>query len=704
MELPVVSALEFEQLKSSIKTFIKTKTEFEDYDFEGSNLSMLVDILAYNTLYTSYNVNMAANELNLDTAVLRDNIVSIAKRLGYNPGSYTSSKVTLDITVNNIQNYDSVRILPGPILAASSGGVNYKFILRDILELDVRNVNSVTFSDIEVIEGSDFSITYTVDESNEHQRFFIPNSFVDSDTIRAFVISDPTTNIEEEYERKTSIVDVNAESKIFFVEEVQDQKYEIVFGDEVFGRKLRNGEVIRLQYVVSSGSQSNNISVFDFIGSVSGFINNTDNLIGLSNIQYTLKTDFSDGGSEFESIRSIKYAAPRYYASQERAVTLSDYESIVRQIYSNSDLVNVIGGESLKPPKFGEVFISIKPIVGEKVSDGEKLRIVRELKKYQVGSVTAKVLDPDVLDVMIKPIVYYDTTKTRKTVSDIRSSVNSEILTYIKNIEFNSFGGTYSNSDLLCRIKDLDNSIQFVNIITYLQKSVELIESIESKYVVEFFTKLKTTTKSDFYIMSEPFCHVGYASPVFIGAYGNCNYSGVLNLYSIDGSLLEANIGTVNQQNGTLEFITTPCQSDPINITVIPDVLEIVTGPSTTPNLVVTDILINTDDYEETLNPDNTILPIQDILDNDAVGDPNTNVIPDGNLIFVQSPDGNTFVIPKPTDGVGGAQPIQLPGGFDEQTPVSDPNDPTGGTDPNNITTIDDFTPEIDPTVCSWDT
>lgn len=701
MELPVVSALEFEQLKSSIKTFIKTKTEFEDYDFEGSNLSMLVDILAYNTLYTSYNVNMAANELNLDTAVLRDNIVSIAKRLGYNPGSYTSSKVTLDITVNNIQNYDSVRILPGPILAASSGGVNYKFILRDILELDVRNVNSVTFSDIEVIEGSDFSITYTVDESNEHQRFFIPNSFVDSDTIRAFVISDPTTNIEEEYERKTSIVDVNAESKIFFVEEVQDQKYEIVFGDEVFGRKLRNGEVIRLQYVVSSGSQSNNISVFDFIGSVSGFINNTDNLIGLSNVQYTLKTDFSDGGSEFESIRSIKYAAPRYYASQERAVTLSDYESIVRQIYSNSDLVNVIGGESLKPPKFGEVFISIKPIVGEKVSDGEKLRIVRELKKYQVGSVTAKILDPDVLDVMIKPIVYYDTTKTRKTVSDIRSSVNSEILTYIKNTEFNSFGGTYSNSDLLCRIKDLDNSIQFVNIITYLEKSVELIESIESKYVVEFFTKLKPTTKSDFYVLSEPFGHVGYASPVYIGAQGNCNYSGNLNLYSIDGSLLEANIGTVNQQNGTLEFITTPVQSDPINITVIPDVLEIVTGPSTTPNLVVTDILINTDDYEETLNPDNTILPIQDILDNDAVGDPNTNVIPDGNLIFVQSPDGNTFVIPKPTDGVGGAQPIQLPGGFDEQTPVSDPNDPTGGTDPNNITTIDDFTPEIDPTVCS---
>lgn len=701
MELPVVSALEFEQLKSSIKTFIKTKTDFKDYDFEGSNLSMLVDILAYNTLYTSYNVNMAANELNLDTAVLRDNIVSIAKRLGYNPGSYTSSRVILDITVNNVGNYDSIRILPGPILAASSGGVNYKFILRDILELDVRNTTSVTFSDIEVIEGSDFSITYTVDESNEHQRFFIPNSFVDSDTIRAFVISDPTTNIEEEYERKNSVVDVTSESKIFFVEEVQDQKYEVVFGDEVFGRKLRNGEVIRLQYVVSSGSQSNNISVFDFIGSVSGFINNTDNLIGLSNIQYTLKTDFSDGGSEFESIRSIKYAAPRYYASQERAVTLSDYESIVRQIYANAELVNVVGGESLSPPRFGRVFIAIKPIVGEKVSNGEKLRIQRELKKYQVGSIIADILDPDVLNVMIKPIVYYNTSQTRKTVSDIRTSVNSEILDYIKNADFNSFGGTYSHSDLLCRIKDLDNSIKFVNILTYLEKSIPLIEYQESKYTVEFFTKLKSTTKSDFYVMSEPFCHVGYADPVFIGAFGNCNYSGFLNLYSINGSLLESNIGTVNEQTGSLEFTITACQSDPINITVIPDVLEIVTGPSTTPNLVVNDILINTDDYEETLNPDNNILPIQTILDNDATGDSDTNTIPPGNVLFVQSPDGNTFIIPRPSDDIGGSSPVQLPGGFDEQISPSDPNDPTGGTDPNNITTIDDFTPEIDPTVCS---
>jgi hypothetical protein len=700
MELPVVSALEFEQLKSSIKTFIKTKTDFKDYDFEGSNLSMLVDILAYNTLYTSYNVNMAANELNLDTAVLRDNIVSIAKRLGYNPSSYTSSRVYFNLIVENTQNYDSIKVAPGTLLAASANGKNFKFILRDPLELDVRGKNSVVFPNVELVEGSDFSITYTVDTSNEHQRFFIPNSFVDAESIRAFVISDPTTNIEDEYVRKTSIVDVTAESKIFFVEEVQDQKYEVIFGDDVFGRRLRDGEVIRLQYVVSSGAESNSIRIFDFVGSVFGRINNNENLIGLTNIRYELVSEFSDGGSEFESIRSIKYAAPRYYASQERAVTLSDYEAIVRQIYSNADLVNVIGGESLKPPRFGEVYIAIKPIVGERTSQSEKNRISRELKKYQVGSITAKIVDPDVLDIRIRPIVVYDQTTTRKTISDITSLVNGEILNYVKDPDFNSFGGLYSDSDLVCRIKDLENSIKFVNVLIYLQKSMQPMTGVLAKYELDFFTKLKTSTKSEFYVLSEPFCAVGYVTPVFIGAMGNCDYSGDLNLYSIGGRLLKSKVGTVNPATGELNFTVEMCQETPINITVIPDVVEIISGPGTTPNLVVDDIIINTD-LDDSLNPDNNTLPVDEILSVPTTGDPTSSAPPAENDLVVSDPEGNTFVIPPPDPGIGGGLPVTFP--VIEEPQIIDPtiNDPTGGTDPNDIRTIDNFTPETDPTACS---
>jgi hypothetical protein len=715
MELPTVSSLEFEQLKSSIKTFIKTKTDFQDYDFEGSNLSMLVDILAYNTLYTSYNVSMSANELNLDTAVLRDNVVSIAKRLGYNPSSYTSSKVNLNITIDNVENYDSVIISPGPILSSSLDGKNYTFILRDRLELDVRGKTSVTFIDIETLEGSDFSITYTVDESNEHQRFFIPNSFVDVQSIRAFVISDSTANIEEEYERKTTIVDVTAESKIFFVEEVQDQKYEVIFGDDVFGRKVRDSEIIRIQYVISSGSESNNIKNFNFIGKVYGRLGSNENLINLSNISYELITDFSDGGSEFESIRSIKYAAPRYYSSQERAVTTSDYESIIRQIYPNTDLVNVIGGESLTPTRFGEIYITVKPKVGEKISNTEKERILNELKKYQVGSITTSILDPSTIDVRVKIYIIYDGSKTRKSFSDFTSLTNQILLDYAKLPSFNSFGGKFSTSDLTCTLKDLDVAIEFAHINVYLQKQIKLSKvkpgDTEIGYTINFNTKLKPNSVSPFYILSSPFSVIGYALPVFLGAFGNCDTSGDLNLYTINGQYLDT-VGSVNNSTGEIQFNISPIVDDTINISVIPDITEIIFGPNIVPNLVVDDIIVDTKNFSDYLNPDNNTLPIENILSKmpSIIGDPNTlgtsttttTESPDDSNLIIQDSSGNTFIIPRPTQQTGGSTPIRIPTQpIPSVIPAGIENDPSGGTDPNNIVTIDNFTPESDPTVCS---
>jgi len=725
MELPTVSSLEFEQLKSSIKTFIKTKTDFQDYDFEGSNLSMLVDILAYNTLYTSYNVSMSANELNLDTAVLRDNVVSIAKRLGYNPSSYTSSRVSLNITVNNTENYDSISLLPGPILSANSGGKNYTFILRDRLEVDVRGKTLVLFPEIELVEGTDFSITYTVDSSNEHQRFFIPNSFVDVETIRAFVIMDSSTNIEEEYDKKTTIIDVTAESKIFFVEEVQDQKYEIIFGDDVFGRKLRNGEIIRIQYVVSSGPEANNIRSFNFIGSIVGKLENLDNLISLSNIEYDLISEFSDGGSEFEDIKSIKYAAPRYYSSQERAVTTSDYESIIRQIYPNADLVSVIGGEFLSPPKFGEIFITIKPTTGEKVSFNEKNRIIENLKKYQVGSVTTTILDPSVININLKIYIVYDKTKTRKTVSDLISGANESVLDYIKTDEFNSFGGRYSNSILNSSLKNVDKSIQFVSLPFYLSIPTEILgTNIDTEYTIDFHTKFKTCVSSTFYIMSDPFSHTNYASPVFLGVLSN---STDVNMYTTSGVFLKT-VGSVDILTGKITFIINPVKTTVINIFAIPDINEIVFGPNNIINLVVN--LINVDDknFEEYLNPDINVLPEDEILKKPAGGDPNALVqgnqidsesiialdpetrifiddqivsITEEDSLIVEDPDGNRYRVRRPIPEIGGSSPIILPTKPPKRTPIFDPSDPTGGTDPNNIATIDNFTPELDPTICS---
>jgi hypothetical protein len=349
MELPSVAALEFEQIKASIKNYIKTKTDFQDYDFEGSNLSMLVDVLAYNTMYTSYNANMIANELNLDTAVIRDNVVSHAKKLGYTPNSYTSSKVLSNITVNNVSQYESVQINPGPIFSVVQNNQSYTYISRNPVSINTNNSGSVIFENLSFVEGLEFTIQYTVDESNENQRFFVPNNFVDMDSITVSIIADETgvslnqqENVEDFYTRKNSIVGVTSSDKVFFVEEVQDQKYEIIFGDNVIGRKLENGEIIIIRYVVTSGSKCNNFTILptNFIGTIVGTRTGvSDTIISSSDIVPEILGK-TDGGSEFEDIKSIKYRAPRWYSSQQRAVTPSDYESIIQNIISSEKAVH----------------------------------------------------------------------------------------------------------------------------------------------------------------------------------------------------------------------------------------------------------------------------------------------------------------------------------------------------------------------------
>lgn len=699
MELPVVSSLEFEEVRDSIKNFIKNKTDFQDYDFEGSNLSMLVDILSYNTLYTTYNVNMASNELNLDTAVLRDNIVSISKRLGYTPSSYTSSKIKLNLNVSNISQYDVLRLKKGAALSASSNNRNYTFIITEDIDLTVKNRNNVSFENVEVVEGTEFVISYTVDESNEHQRFFIPNNFIDAETIRVSVISDPTNTQEIEYMRKDTIVDVSNSDTVFFVEEVQDQKYEVVFGDDVLGRKVRDGEVVKIRYVITNGGEANGINNFKFIGRILG-INQEGGggpvTIGYNNISWSLssETPRSDGGSEFESSRSIKFRAPRYYASQERAVTLADYESLIAKIYPNTDLVKVIAGETLSPPQFGKVFIIIKPSIGEAVSASEKSRIVKELVKYKVGSVDVRIQDAKGLTFVITPKIIYDTSKTRNRETELKSLVNDYIAEFVKKLGFNTFGGAFSNLALRCGIKDLDSAITFVGNEVYLKQSVELTPGVSTNYITEFFTKLKADVDGEFYALSDFFCHKGVASPVFLAAktkelISDCSTD--INIYLItDGGDILKTVGTIDLETGTLTYTVEACDgsSQTINILVVPDVLDVVVGPSVVPNLEIDDIEI----YENITDPNE----LSTILDPGAINLPDINP---GDT----TGDQNVIVNPPPliTDGPGGGTVIipDLPSIIDPETgqPSTDPII----TDPNDVDTIEDYIPETNPYSCS---
>ena len=681
-ELPVVSALEFDQVRSSIKDYIRTKTDFTDYDFEGSNMSMLVDILSYNTLYTTYNVNMASNELNLDTAVLRDNVVSIAKRLGYKAGSYTSSKIKIDLEVTGVSSYAAVRVAPGTVLSASNDKKSFTFLLRNQLEILPRGQNTVKFSDVEVIEGSEFAITYTVDESNEHQRFFVPNSFIDAETIRVYVISDPSNTKEVEYTRSKTIAGVSNSDTVFFVEEVQDQKYEIVFGDDVIGRRVKNGEVVKIQYVITNGSLANAIDNFTMIGKIKGVASGgSEVIIPFQQINHTLKDTQSTGGSEFESIRDIKYRAPRAFASQERAVTVSDYEVLVAQIYENLDLVSVVGGEDVVPPQFGKVLITIKPSVGEAVSASEKARIKNELRKYKVGSVEVVILDYISMNVVIKPYITYDANRTKNREFELIALLSALVKAYAESLGFDKFGGIYSDLDLRCKIKDLDDAIQFVNVPLYLEQKVCLDSTLEKEYTVDFHTKLRKETDDAYFVLSEPFVVEGVNTAVYLGAKSGCTSDGKLYLYTIGGTEIAA-VGTVDIDTGRLKFTLKALQDMCINILVIPEIIDIVFGPNVVPNLVLADPVIsdNINNLLEMLDEDQTILDIDTYLDTDLTGDP----------------DASTSTV---TTGVGGST-VTIPTITDDQATTAVETDPVIN-DPNNFKTIDDYTPETNPYSCS---
>lgn len=668
MELPSVAALEFNQLRASIKNYIKTKSDFTDYDFEGSNLSMLVDILAYNTLYTTYNINMASNELNLDTAVLRDNIVSHAKKLGYIPGSYTSAKGNIDITVSGLSllNVDRIGLKSGPVLSTKYQGKYYTFVSKEPINLTVpAGSDSVVFRDIELVEGTIFTINYTVDTTNENQRFIIPNNYIDADSVKVFVKDDNTATTSVQYERKNTIVGISQSDPIFFVEEIQDQQYEIIFGDDVIGRKLQNGEVVTIEYIVTAGGTLNNVkeSALKFIGTVEytdPAAPNTPQKISLSNINFVLNSDFTDGGSDFEPISSIKYRAPRYYASQGRAVTISDYESLIMQLYGNADLVKVVGGETLTPPEYGKVYITIKPKVGEVVSSSEKKRIIKELKEYIVGSITPVIRDPKRYRIRLSPYIIYNNKKTRKTPTALQKLVRDLIVDFENSDSFKNFGGIYSQSSLLSDVQNLDSSITFANIKTKLcvQIDLEINNRIETKYEASFFTKINPKINGKYAVISDYFCVPGYANPLFLGvlSFGESNCVIDNNIYLIDefGNLVSV-VGSIDFETGEFSFSVSSCSDSPINICAIPETANLDVDEETYPTIEIdqTVIIDLGDETPEDLGPE-TELPL---TSSDGIsGDP--DVTPDG-----------------------------------AQTTVID--------DPNNIVTINDFTPETDPNKCS---
>jgi len=443
--------LDFNDLRTQIKDYLRSNSNFTDFDFEGSNFSVLIDILAYNSYITAYNTNMQANEAFLDSATLRENVVSHARNIGYVPRSKKSSKAKISFSVDTSSyNSRTVTLKAGPFALGAVQDGNYIFSIPSDVTVPVNTSNIAFFENLDIYEGSYLTKTFTVDYSQPNQRFLIPNSNVDTSTIRVSV-SNSTIEVYTLYE---NILNVNKTSKLFLIQEIEDEKYEILFGDNILGKKPEHGSTISISYIVTNGKSADGSANFTFSGNIKD--NNSTNIT--SGISLITTTSSSENGDDIETIDSVKYLAPRVYASQYRAVTANDYKGLIPYLYSNIDSVTAYGGEELDPPQYGKVFISIKPRNGNFLSEITKNDIKKKLKQYSIAGIKPELIDLKYLYVEIDSTVYYNPAFISDPVI-IKNQVLNTLNSYSISSDVNSFGGRFKFSRVNTLIDNTNRGI-----------------------------------------------------------------------------------------------------------------------------------------------------------------------------------------------------------------------------------------------------
>ena len=449
--------LDFDQIKTSIKDYLRANSTFSDFDFEGSNFSVLIDTLAYNTYITAFNSNMIVNESFLDSATLRENVVSLARNIGYVPRSRTAARATISFTVSTSEDTPTLTLQRGLVCVGNANDTTYTFSIPENITTNV--VDGVaTFSNIDVYQGTYLTKRFDYDGSLD-QRFILNNSYIDTSTLSVYVRKTSESGLGIEYSAIDNILDTTADSRIYILQEVQDEKYEIRFGDGIIGKKLGDqvggdGTVITANYIITDGEDGNGASVFSFSGSI---IDASNALINSGNITITTN-QASQNGSSIEPINSIKYYAPRIYSAQNRAVTSRDYEAIIKRIYPETESVAVVGGEELDPPEFGNVVLSIKPKNGSFVSDFNKSRILSKLKQYTVSGINPKIIDLKILYVEVDSSVYYNNRQV-SSADSLKTRVLNSLTKYSESLDLNKFGGRFKYSKVLQVIDTTDTAI-----------------------------------------------------------------------------------------------------------------------------------------------------------------------------------------------------------------------------------------------------
>ena len=489
-----LTEVDFQQIKDNLVDYLKSTGQFTDYDFAGSNLSVILDLIAYQAQLNSYSTNMVANESFLASASLRENVVLNANQIGYTSISTRSAFCSIDLTYNlDATDYPSgfplfLQIEPGPILSSNQGGENLIFNVLNQQTASVSGTGVCKFEDVEVYEGTFLTATFTVDDSVYNQKFILENQNIDTTSIRVEVQEDPNEEINEPYVIATNLVETGSQSRVYWVSEIEDENYELKFGDGFFGKKLVNGAKINVTYLVSHGSTGNGVN-----GALCTFIGRMvdSNLVVINDRPTITSSNSSDGGADIEGVSSIKFRAPREYAAQRRCVVAEDYETIVRRIYPSVDDVYVFGGEELEIPQYGRVFIVIKPKSGSKLSNLTKSYIKNSLDGVRVASLDIIISDADILYVEVISTVYFDDKKTNKDSSSIRATVTSTLNSYSESSTVSKFGGAVRYSRVVGMIDDADKSITRNNSEFRMRKDMLAILSTNASYEVCFENQLQ---------------------------------------------------------------------------------------------------------------------------------------------------------------------------------------------------------------------
>ena len=593
--------LDFDQIKTQLKDYLRANSTFTDFDFEGSNFSVILNTLAYNTYINSFNANMVVNESFLDSATLRENVVSLARGIGYVPRSRTCSRASIRLDVECSASLATLTLeARGPVCVGATDDSSYIFSIPEPITTAVVD-GKASFGTLEdpvlIYQGALLKKKFTVDGSLD-QRFLLDNPFIDIQTIVVKVKFDGESGTGREYSLVDNIIGVDSDSEIYLIQEVQDEKYELLFGDGIFGKKLENGTEITVTYIVTDGELGNGASNFSFAGT---FINSLNNPVTVQSVNLTTVTK-STSGTDIEPIESVKYFAPRLYAAQFRAVTARDYEAIIQNIYPNTESISVVGGEELDPPEFGTVRISIKPKNGDFVSDFDKDFILSKLKSYALTGINQKLVDIKILYVEVDSSVYFNSSQITN-VDNLKTNVSNSLQSYSNSVDLSKFGGRFKYSKVLNVIDDVDRAITSNITRVRIRRNMRALVNQEAQYELCFGNRFHVNS-GGFNIKSTGFRIINEPDIVYLTDIPNSDgRTGVLSIVKPiqetgENRVVIKSAGLVDYVKGEV-ILTTVLITDTV---LADDIIEVQAFPESNDVVGLKDLYLEFDVSKSTIN------------------------------------------------------------------------------------------------------